>query len=175
MALNFENNNEMDRLFFLQLLVDNMCIDHTRTGLKIPPERISVRFHFLNFPPVELVEEDFWQLLSTNGSEPVKFKSGRSCIFSLQNVTQGKAPLHVGLEVFGHYESSKSILVARTCIPLGECFTGILNALRCSCGSEPVSKATKNSYPLVGNNGVDIGKIAIFFIVSLNGGIESGI
>uniref|UniRef100_A0A161MMK8 Uncharacterized protein n=1 Tax=Triatoma infestans TaxID=30076 RepID=A0A161MMK8_TRIIF len=124
--------DNIERLFLLEILVDNVYI--SRSELALNPRILSslkqtvVRFQFLNYPPLEICEEDFAPSKGKYDEEEISFKSGKSCLFALrgQRPAALSPPFNMDVIVCRLFENNKSCTIGRTCIKLGECFATII-------------------------------------------------
>lgn len=130
---------DYEKLFLLEALVDevyisqsNLSLDQdTRSSLK----ETCVTFQFLHYPPLVVCEEDFFKSPSNKSASHLNFKSGKSCLFSIQSSEIQTLPykFDINVSILRKIEPKGKMVLGTSVINLGDSFTALMQ----SSASEP--------------------------------------
>ncbi|XP_024216068.1 uncharacterized protein [Halyomorpha halys] len=171
MGFNLSNNEDFQRLFLLELLVDSVKFDYKKVNLSKSTlellKQTCVRFNFLNFPVIEVCEEDFCQ---TQGDykmvSDILFRNGKSCFFSLRGLPQRVQCLQLGATIVRQKDEPPPIIMGTTCITLDKGFVDVLNDLHHNTETGEASNSLKDVFPIVDTKGIKIGSLALLIRLS---------
>ncbi|CAH1395243.1 unnamed protein product [Nezara viridula] len=157
----------MEKLFLLEVLVENVEIDYTKVDVdkKVldAAKQLCIKIQFLSFPELTICEEDFCP--SPDGDykkSSINIKSGKSCLFSIRQWKAEDRSMPLTVTVLRTNPSPPHITVGKACINLGSSFTNILAAAQSSEYTETITKKCTDVYVLTNNNGTDVGKLRMF-------------
>ncbi|KAK9496788.1 hypothetical protein O3M35_012981 [Rhynocoris fuscipes] len=165
----------LEKLLLLEFLVDSVYYEKTA----IDPRRLqgladtNVRFQFLDYPPVDISEVDFCPTGDGYERSEISFKSGKSILFALPDLTRGIGnSFDIFVTVSRKIKKSPGGLhdLGKTVIRLGESFVNLLETTSYE-GVCPTSRTVRDSYTFSDENGKITGLITAFIRLSCFGKI----
>lgn len=174
-----EKQNDCEKLFLMEVLVDSLLISNSSINLdKDLLENLTdtcVLFQFLHYPPLVVCESDFMGTIGAGREDNshVTFKSGKSCFFSLRT-PKGPilpVPFEVKMSVLRRLKEGvlpDKLEVGKTTIKMNDEFTELLNADK-NCESLPLSKSKKGVFEIQDGFGKTVGSVTAFIRVSCFG------
>ena len=150
-----------DKLYLLEILVSNLCIDYDKLGLSKDTldtlKQIIVICEFQNFPELQIREDEFCKDRGTyENVNEVVLRTGKSCLFSARGLAEGLEYLLINVKVVRERESGGSICLGTTCVQLDCHFVDVLKN-----NSAQKSRSMDETYPIYSDNCCCIGSISM--------------
>uniref|UniRef100_A0A1B6FYU9 Uncharacterized protein n=1 Tax=Cuerna arida TaxID=1464854 RepID=A0A1B6FYU9_9HEMI len=175
-----DSQNDCEKLFLLEVLVDSLSISNSK--LNLDQNLMSnftdtcVLFQFLHYPPLVVCESDFLgSPVGHHDSNNVTFKSGKSCFFSLRS-PKGPilpVPFHVQVTVIRRLKEGvlpDKLEIGKTSIDMSDSFTKLLKQnTDDNCEALPLSDTKKGTFEIQDNFGKTVGNLNAFLRLSCFG------
>ncbi|CAH1395509.1 unnamed protein product [Nezara viridula] len=174
MAFDLSKNEDFQRLFLLELLVDSVKFDYKKIDLPKTTfdllKQTCVRFNFLDFPVIEVCEEDFCQTQGDyNTARDIVFRNGKSCFFSLRGLPKKTQCLQLGATIVRQKDEPPPIIMGTTCITLDKGFVDVLNDVSHNTETGEASNSLKDVFPIIDSKGIKIGSLTLLIRLSCFG------